>query len=79
MDCRVASSSQDESGHTALHIVAINGNLQIAAILLKANARPDVIDPLGNTPLLYAADRNQVEMAQLDFHYQLLAAQIHQC
>lgn len=55
----------DDSGHTALHIAAINGNLQIAAILIKAKAKLDVTDPLGNTPLFYAAERNQVEMAQL--------------
>ncbi len=55
----------DENGRTGLHISAINGNLQIAAILLKAKAQVDVKDRLGNTALSYAADRNQVEMAQL--------------
>ncbi|MBV8890071.1 MAG: ankyrin repeat domain-containing protein [Alphaproteobacteria bacterium] len=55
----------DENERTALHIAAINGNLQIVAILIKAHAKLDIKDKLGNTPLHYAAERNQVETAQL--------------
>ena len=55
----------DDQTRTGLHVAAINGNLQIAAILIKAGAKTDVTDKLGNTPLHYAADRNQVEMAKL--------------
>jgi ankyrin repeat protein len=55
----------NEESRTGLHIAAINGNLSIAAILIKGRARLDITDKLGNTPLHYAADRNQVEMAKL--------------
>jgi uncharacterized protein len=55
----------DDSGRTGLQIAAINGNLQIAAILLKAQAHLDLKDKLGNTALHYAADRGHVEMVQL--------------
>jgi len=55
----------DDSGRTGLQIAATNGNLQIAAILIKADAHLDLKDPLGNTALHYATDRNHVEMAQL--------------
>ena len=55
----------DENGRTALLIAALNGNLQIAAIVIKAGAHLDAKDRLGNTPLHYAAERNQIEMAQL--------------
>ena len=55
----------DDEGRTGLQIAATNGNLQIAAILLKANAHLDLKDKLGNTALHYATDRNQVQMAQL--------------
>jgi uncharacterized protein len=55
----------DENGRTGLHIAATNGNLQIAAILIKAQAHLDVKDKLGNTPLHLAADRSQVETVQL--------------
>ena len=55
----------DDEGRTGLQIAATNGNLQIAAILIKAGASLDQKDKLGNTALHLAADRNQVEMAQL--------------
>jgi uncharacterized protein len=55
----------DGEGRTGLQIAATNGNLQIAAILIKAGAGLDVKDKLGNTALHLAVDRNQVEMAQL--------------
>jgi ankyrin repeat protein len=55
----------NEESRTGLHVAAINGNLGIAAILIKGRARLDVTDKLGNTPLHYAADRNQIEMANL--------------
>ena len=55
----------DDNGRTGLHIAAINGNLQITAILIKASARLDVRDRLGNTPLHLAADRSQFEVAKL--------------
>src|ERR1700719_2626221 len=55
----------NEETRTGLHVAAINGNLSIAAILIKGRAKLDITDKLGNTPLHYAADRNQVEMATL--------------
>jgi len=61
----VSPNQIDDSGRTGLQIAAINGNLQIAAILLKAEARLDLKDKLGNTALHYAADRDHAEMVQL--------------
>ncbi len=58
-------NQEDENGRTGLHIAAMNGNLQIAAILIKAGANLNARDKLGNTALHYATDRNQVDMAQL--------------
>jgi uncharacterized protein len=59
------NQAEEDSQRTGLHAVAINGNLQIAAILIKAGARIDVRDNLGNTPLIYAADHGHLEMAKL--------------
>ena len=39
--------------------------MQIVAILIKAGATIDIKDPLGNTPLFYAADRDQVDIVKL--------------
>ena len=55
----------DDNGRPALDIAVVNGNLQIAAILIKAKARLDVRDRLGNTPLHLATEHHQVEMAKL--------------
>jgi ankyrin repeat protein len=44
---------------------AINGNVQIIAILVKANAKLNVSDALGDTPLHLAAEQNQTEAAKL--------------
>ena len=55
----------DEHTRTGLHYAAMNGNLEIIAILIKANAKLNVEDPLGDTPLYLAADRNQTEAAKL--------------
>lgn len=55
----------DEQSRTGLHYAAMNGNLQIIAILIKASAKLEVRDKLGNTPLHLAADRNQTEAVKL--------------
>ncbi|MGC2523437.1 MAG: ankyrin repeat domain-containing protein [Stellaceae bacterium] len=55
----------DDQSRTAMHIAAINGNLQIIAILIKADAKLNPVDQLGDTPLHLAADRNQTEAAKL--------------
>ena len=55
----------DEKNRTGLIVAALTGNMQIFAILMKAGARLDIPDPLGNTPLHYAADRNRAEMVKL--------------
>ena len=50
----------DEQSRTALHYATSNGNTEIIAILIKAGAKLDPVDPLGNTPLHLAADRRQM-------------------
>jgi uncharacterized protein len=55
----------DDQSRTALHYAAMNGNLQIIAILIKANAKLNVADNLGDTPLHLAAEQNQTEAAEL--------------
>src|SRR5262249_40106830 len=55
----------DDDSRTGLHYAAMNGNLTIIAILIKANAKLDPKDKLGDTPLHLAAERNQPDAAQL--------------
>jgi ankyrin repeat protein len=55
----------DDQSRTALHYGAMNGNLTIIAIMVKAKAHLDEKDKLGDTPLHWAAERNQVDAVQL--------------
>jgi uncharacterized protein len=55
----------DDDGRTGMHYAALNGNLQIMAILIKAGAHVSPRDRLGNTPLHLAAERNRTEAAEL--------------
>jgi len=59
------NQAEGDSLQTGLMWAAINGNIQITAILLKANARPNDRDKLGNTALHYAAIHNQLEILKL--------------
>ena len=52
----------DEETRSGLHVAALKGNLSIAAILIKAKARLDITDKLGNTPLMMAARRGDLEL-----------------
>jgi uncharacterized protein len=55
----------DDSSRTAMHYAALNGNLEIMAILIKAGAKLDPVDPLEDTPLHLATEENQTEAAKL--------------
>ncbi len=55
----------DDHSRTAMHYAAMNGNLQIIAILIKADAKLNPVDPLGDTPLHLSAEQNQTEAGKL--------------
>jgi ankyrin repeat protein len=56
---------EEDSQRTGLQWSAINGNLQIMAILIKAGARIGDRDKLGNTALHYATEHDQLEALKL--------------
>lgn len=47
-------NSQDEMGHTPLHIAATWGNIKTVQTLLKKGANPNILDNTGQTPLDFA-------------------------
>ena len=55
----------DENSRTGLHYAEMNGNLQILAILIKAKAKLNIEDKLGDTALHLAAEQGQTEIAKL--------------
>ena len=57
------NASQPELGFTALHEVAGNGDIEVAKLLLEHGANINAQMTGGKTPLTYALERKQVEMA----------------
>jgi ankyrin repeat protein len=55
----------DDHSRTAMHYASLNGNLQIIAILIKADAKLNPVDPLGDTPLHLAVEQDQIDAAKL--------------
>ena len=60
-----AINSKNENGLTALHKATSEGNLAMAAYLIRNGAQTEVEDNFGNTPLIYAAMENELEVAKL--------------
>ena len=58
-------SLQTESGTAALHIVSDKGHTVSIALLLKANANPDVQTSEGCTPLLLASQKAHADAISL--------------
>src|SRR5262245_34783902 len=54
----VNPNQSDEESRSGLHYAAMSGNLRIIAILIKAGARLDPKEKLGNTPLYMAVERD---------------------
>ena len=57
--------NQVDNGQAALTIAAIDDDVQIAALLVKAGARVDDTDEDGNTPLHHAAELDHIEIVRL--------------
>lgn len=56
---------QDSKKRTALIVASIQGEIEIAAMLLEAGARTDIADRSGNTPLNWAASRGESDIVRL--------------
>ena len=69
-------------GNTLLHIAVIKCDLDATRILLKNNAKPDVKNKTGKTPLLIAVENGEKNIARTlvdhgaNYHYLLLVTTI---
>jgi ankyrin repeat protein len=59
----------DSSSGTALAAVAVKGNAQLAKGLLERGANPNIADPTGITPLIYATEFENIELMKLLLSY----------
>ena len=55
----------DDHGCTPLHIIAQNGNVKIAELLIKAGVNTNTKDKKGSTPLHYAAEAGNDDIMEL--------------
>jgi len=67
VDCQVTEGHEDSvaKGYTALHLVGISGNINIARLLLGARANVNRQDYNGRTPLHIAAERDEAALVAI--------------
>merc|ERR1712086_1222713 len=58
-------NDKDADGDTALHWAAIMNSLEVAEVLVAANANVDILDNGGDTALHWAAQNNSFEVAKV--------------
>ena len=59
LDRGADTNAQDHNGYSALHFVAQDFQLEAARLLLNANAKVDIQDEYGNSPLWRAVFNSQ--------------------
>jgi len=62
---KIEANSKDGQGLYPLHHAVIQGNSQIAEILIVFGSALDLKDPTGKTPLRYAIDRKLIPMTRM--------------
>ncbi|KAF5894797.1 ankyrin repeat and EF-hand domain-containing protein 1-like, partial [Clarias magur] len=61
----VINMTEPEEGISALHLVAMSHDMDMARFLLSLNAHPDIQDKMGRTPMMLAAELGDVRMVEL--------------
>lgn len=61
----VINMTESEEGTSALHLVAMSHDMDMARFLLSLNAHPDIQDKMGRTPMMLAAELGDVHMVEL--------------
>jgi len=65
----VKNIDHDSSSGTALAAAAVKGNARLAKALLERGANPNLADPSGMTPLIYATQFENIELMKLLISY----------
>uniref|UniRef100_UPI0039802315 ankyrin repeat domain-containing protein n=1 Tax=Salmonella sp. s57936 TaxID=3159698 RepID=UPI0039802315 len=62
--------TEPNDGYSALHMVSMVNNVEMAEVLLTLNAHPDIQNLMGQTPLMICAEKGYVNMVELLTNYQ---------
>ncbi|KAI5093336.1 ankyrin repeat and EF-hand domain-containing protein 1 [Silurus meridionalis] len=62
--------TEPNDGYSALHMVSMVNNVEMAEVLLTLNAHPDIQNLMGQTPLMICAEKGYVDMVKLLTNYQ---------
>lgn len=65
LDKNVNVNVQDDVGNTALILASIEGHITVVDMLLKANARKDILNKHGMSALDYARDKRRKEVIKM--------------
>lgn len=65
----VKNVDYDSSSGTALAAAAVKGNTKLCKALLERGANPNIADPTGITPLIYATQFENIELMKLLISY----------
>jgi len=65
----VKNINENSSNGTALAAAAVKGNVNLAKVLLEHKANPNIADPAGVTPLVYAVQFENKALIQLLLQY----------
>lgn len=65
----VKDINYNSSSGTALAAVSVKGNIPLAKLLLEHKADPNIADPIGMTPLMYAVQFENKELIRLLLKY----------
>ena len=58
-------NKRDDNGNVALHVASSKGHMQMVEMLLRKGANVDIQDIFGNSPLLYAVDKEHDQLVMM--------------
>jgi ankyrin repeat protein len=65
LDAGANPNAQDKTGNSALHLAALNGNVEVVRLLLAHHAVVNVANKLGTTPIISAAVRSDPAIVRM--------------
>jgi ankyrin repeat protein len=65
LDAGANPNAQDKMGNTALHVAALNGNVEVVRVLLAHHAAVNTANKMGSTPIVNAAIRSDAGVVRM--------------